>query len=313
MTEEVEEIVQTLTWDHKQIYLKGKPFTPLIYEREGEPPKGFNTAQVRLPAHLHDDLSWEKEILLARNLVKKGYLILWHLDFGLPDIVWEDEPSFLALKIGAEQFKKRIFPEFEEASLGILLYKGGLDIREKFQWTSKQQENWERSEGKDKRLFCLDTFAYYLHLLAPHLPDSLPLLLALDGREIPPEELFLLLHKDRFEHFLIALKASIPFPALSWGEGTPSLGYLGETLFLPPKEEAKVGILYAPGIEEILAKLQGIPYRILYENFATEEWDGLEAILVPGKEISSKAKRILLGFQAAGGAISWEEYRGRGI
>lgn len=313
---EVEEEIFPFTWDHQAIYREGKPFFPVIHSLGGKA-KGFNAAKITLPCRIEDDLNWKKEMELAKTLVKEGLCILWELDFGLGNtlISLDDEPSFLSLKIGAEHFRKTVAEAFKKESLGLILYRGSLDIADKFVWTDTQEESWkkwlEEHPGGHKSSFCLDSLLHYLRLFAPYLPDYLPLVLCLDASTISSTyQMAELLHKDRWEHFLIAAKgAKIPVSALVWEKGCGSLGYLGDGVFNRNSSHEQVGILFAENasskehFEKILAILRerGISYRILYENFATAEWDGLDYIIHPSYELSTKTRRILQGFGAAGG------------
>jgi hypothetical protein len=316
---EIEEKIPFASWDQKQFLLNGKPFTPVIYEGDGAPPEGFNACVIRLRGRVEDDLYWQEELDSARNWIQKGYYILWELDFGFPKVAWEDEQAFQTLKIAAIEFSKH-FPEFESASLGILLYKGSADLT-------------ESSSSQEKRLFCLDSLVHYFSMLAPYLPDVLPHLCALDGAEISTGDFLELVSKERFEHLMLAVKGEhLPYGALSWQKGGSPFGYLGSEAYKVNAKEVKTGVIFTKekGLLEnaiALLKENGIPFRILYEDFVVSEWDGLDQIIYLG-EMNLKVKRILLGFAAAGGQavcedeslsgrVSMREYvemnRGRGI
>ncbi len=300
-------------WDYKEFLLQGKPFVPLIYEGEGQVPLGFNAVLLRLPAGLYDDLDWEKEVHIAEELVQKGYYLLWQLDFGLAAIDLTDGPSFLNLKIAVVEFQK-VFARFEKNSLGLLLYSGPLDISANFIWSEKQKEHLQKlfeesspcDEDQLRRLFCLDSLLNYFSLLAPHISDSLPLFLAFDPVGLSQYEMLELLHKERFEHFLLAIKSeNLLIPAFSWQKGNSPFGYIGKDAFIP-RQERCLGLIFTEekkAMENILQKLKGKPLKILYENFATESWDNLDVLIFAQNSSSNRIKRVLRGFQAAGGTI----------
>lgn len=280
---DIEEKAPFASFDHSRFYLDGKPFFPMVYEEEGLPPKEFNSVLIRLPAAVHEDLFWDQKLILAEELMGKGFFILWELDFNWEKINFTDKQTYLSLKIACEEFS-RVYSRFEKASLGVLLYKGAIGID-------------------------LDSLINFITVLAPSLPDLLPIVLAFEG-DRPEVELLELLHKDKFEHFLIAYQGTLPISALSWQKGASSLGYLGKDRPLNFVEK-KIGVIYSSNhkeMEEIIQNLNG-PYKVIYENFATEEWDGLDLLITVEKEPSNKVERILKGFEAAGGEV----IRGRGI
>ncbi|HSW73313.1 MAG TPA: hypothetical protein VLG44_07925 [Chlamydiales bacterium] len=283
MSEEILEKAPFASFDHQSFYLDGKPFFPMIFEEEVLPPKGFNSVLIRLPAGIHEDLLWDEKLSFAEELMEKGYYILWELDFNWDKISFTDKQASLSLKIACDEFS-RIYPRFEKASIGMVLYQGTIGID-------------------------LDSLINFITVLAPSLPDLLPIVLAFEG-DRSEVELLKLLHKDNLEHFLIAFKGTLPISALAWQRGASSLGYLGKDQPSPYLEK-KIGVIYSSNhneMELILNKLDK-PYKVLYENFATEEWDGLDLIISVEKEPSTKVQRILRGFEAAGGEV----IRGRGI
>ena len=59
-------------------------------------------------------------------------------------------------------------------------------------------------------------------------------------------------------------------------------------------------------LDRLIASLisEQTPFRIISEEKLTEQWDGLDRLIVPEKAISTQGKRKLLGFIAAGGTVT---------
>jgi hypothetical protein len=57
-------------------------------------------------------------------------------------------------------------------------------------------------------------------------------------------------------------------------------------------------------LDQLFLKIAPTPLRIIPEEKLTEQWDGLDRLLVPGKAVSAQGKRKLLGFIAAGGSVA---------
>ncbi len=242
------------------------------------------TQTKRKTIFLPDDLQWSSRLELAQKYLGKGYQLLWEIDLGLQDGTFslEDEGHFASLKILVDQFSRKMAP-FEKGSLGVVFYRGSWDVSPYFPWTDYQLSQYAKWEGEktaySKELFCLESFLHYILLFSPSLPDSFPIYLYLDPSTLPSfYERALFFHKKRFAHFVLN-----PQPLCE-----------------------KVGILFPENREdatlfETLTGTLKIPYRILYEDFANEQWEGLDYILSLEAKPSEKAKRILQGFCAAGG------------
>jgi len=326
MSDIQEESTPFISWDGKSLFIEGAPFFPVV-QSEGVPCAGYNAVMLRLEGGLHDDLNWKKELEQAKVLTQQGFYILWELGLGIgSSFSLDDEPSFLTLKIALEEFSKKIQP-FSRQSIGVVLYKGKADCSKEFLWTEKQQENFKKwledryskeeralkNEAGLEALFCLDSLLHFLMLFTPYLPDSLPVVLCLDLSSVASfYEAADFLHKERFEHFILAVKgAKIPFAGLAWEEGGSSMGYLGNKTFTEPSSAERVGLLFSrasleeEAFETMVEALnsRGISFRLLYENFATQDWDGLDYIVHATDAISVKTKRILHGFCAAGGRV----------
>ena len=301
-----EEEIPKLGWDHQTFLFEGKPFYPDLTD---------NTTLIRLPCEPHSDLNWKIPCVGDKR-------ILWEFDLGLahPFFPIDDELRFKALVLALKHFSQTIWPKYKDQTLGAILYRGSAEFSLNFLWTEQQRENkraWvlERGGVSNDLLFSADAFAAYFQLLAHSLPDELPLLLCFDERFLSSIARALnLLTKERFEHFLIAVRSkNWPMPGLRWDE---------ETLYFHPIQ-ASFGICLpeaASMTEELLNQIDetirrydemNLAYRVIPEAFLAEQWEGVDEICIFPEAMSPQGARKLRGFVAAGGVV--EENRGRGI
>ncbi len=238
---------------------------------------------MKLPARPHDDLSWRIE----------GTPDIFEFDLGLHESYFplEDELHFQALSTALIHFTKEIWPRFPESK--AILYRGSADFSSFFQWTERQEENyevWKRERPRlpeihRKRLFCAEAFATYFQMLAHRLPDELPLTLVLDVQNTGTlAETLHLLSPERFAHFIVD----------SGFHFTSSLG-----VCFPGDEECSGEV-----IEKIDALSKELPsFRPVYEPLLTEQWEGLDELIVFKEALTAWGERKLKGFQAAGGKV----------
>ena len=214
-----------------------------------------------LQADSSSDLDWDLSS-------KEG---VWHLDFG-----WDKRPlnpfnpaHFNACLLATIEFSKKI----EGPQEVVLLISDG-----EFQNLLSVDED---------PLFCAQLMSEYLHRLAYPLPDDVipTLLLSIDAAQ-DFAELVIRLCRRRFEHFQLRFTdTQIPIEGeAKIGVSLPSDERYDSALFntyfrqLPPKE-----------------------FICIPEEFLNEHWDGLDHILYDPELISDTGKRMLLGFEAAGG------------
>jgi len=103
---------------------------------------------IRLPAGLSSDLDW--------NLTeaKESHAILWELDFDFGDL--KDQAAFNSYILAMDQFCQ-VWKKFADRSIGVVLYRGSLDIIRKI-------------EGDEVEASGI--FGDLLHRLASFLPDE---------------------------------------------------------------------------------------------------------------------------------------------
>lgn len=312
------------TSDHHGFYFEDQPFFPLIQQQPFPLLDCSNTVCLRLPAHLSDDLKWTKEIEIAKEISSLGKFILWDIDMRLSSFQFSSDNSadFFSFSVAVEEFAKIIWPEFQKQTFGVTLYRGNLPSEKNFSlvyWESVFSD-WSKFGYADGSydLFCIQTLSEYLHRLISFLPvEVLPFAL-IDVSAIPsPGKIAQLLSKERFEHIHLALKgARCPFSGICWEDGHPAQGLLAECP-KAPKVHSPVSLgLYLPNDNLIDASIiqeldrivfhfheNGIAFRIIPEEKLTEQWDGIEKLIVPAHSMSARGKRKLLGFAAAGGVI----------
>lgn len=244
---------------------------------------------MKLSLRPFDDLQWKIE----------GSPSVFEFDLGLhePYFPLEDELHFQALAAGLAHFGQEVWPRFPQAK--AILYRGSADFSRFFCWSEGQEANYaswkeERAEAPEthlKRLFCAEAFVHYFQMLAHRLPDELPLKLILQvGETESMAETLHLLSPERFEHF--ELETGLVFDS-NVGICFPRDEKCGEDAL--KKIEALIG--------------QVLSFRPVYETLLTEQWDGLDEILVLPEYLTEQGERKLRGFEAAGGRV----IRGRGI
>lgn len=272
---------------------------------------------ITLSGKLSDSLDWTKALEQAEH---QNDSIIWQFDLGLesPYFPLDEEMTFQAIAAALSQFSKEVWPHFAEKTKGAILYAGSGDFNRAFFWTEKQKENYSiwvsdapvRSDGIQKKLFCADAFAYYFQMLSHRLPDEMPLYLLFDAKECGSlGEKHLLFSGDRFDHFELGLKNVPHFSGLNWEHDQikPASREAQEAVCFPEESQCSESLLAAT--ESLMLSLNR-PFRVISENFLTEQWDGIDVLYVIKEALSSQGIRKLKGFEAAGGRI---EFRGRGI
>jgi hypothetical protein len=246
-------------------------------------PKLYNGLLMKLSLRPHDDLNWQIE----------GKPDLFEFELGLNDPYFplEDELTFQSIAAGLTHFTKEVWPRFE--GIPGILYRGSADFSRFFFWSEKQLANfaaWKEErpvndEAHLKRLFCAEAFVAYFQMLAHKLPDEMHLKIVLDRAGTgTPAEMLHLLSPERFDHF---------------------------TLESGLNKSSSVGLLFPDDgmvTQKLLKKIDRIipnlpEFRAVYEPLLTEQWDGLDELLVFPEVVTMQGKRKLAGFLAAGGKV----------
>lgn len=237
------------------------------------------------------------------------------LDFmiGFP---WDEEQT-----VNLQEWMKEIYPSIILAS-----EETGINLsRHEFVTPTMLCRS---SGGRELvRLFCRNAIGDYLTQLAAHLPDTIPLYALFDASTLT--ESFLaaeLLSTERFPALHIGVKGEI---ANGRGLLGGELGWEGPQLVLGalsrrpqtknPSIEAPIGVCL-PKVEKHLlsatSKLKeavnslagsGASFKIIPEGEVLMSWDGLERLVVDSRCVDKQLFRVLQGFAAAGGTVSYLE------
>jgi hypothetical protein len=313
--------------DHTGFYLNGAPFFPLIQDGAHFAMDWSNAALIRLPAHLSDDLDWSEQKALAEQIVLKGKYLFWEIDLGLGDFQFkmEDSASFYSFSLALEEFSKKLWPVFQNHTFGVALYRGLFKPLQSFpiaRWETAFLEwsaEFRCKTQPDYEVYCAQVLSEYLHRLVSFLPETALPFVLIDASEIfSPTKVSQLFSRERFEHLHLALKGiKAPFSGICWEEGHRAQGWLGSTarvaetpsqpslgIYLP--KDAYIDPALLQKLDILLLNLQEkkVLFRIVAEEKLTEQWDGLDKLIVPSCALSPQGRRKLLGFIAAGGIIS---------
>jgi hypothetical protein len=258
-------------------------------------------SRIVLNADIQEEMHWQEQLLGARQLKQLGQTITWELDFGLASssIALDDPAVFLSFSLALEHFVKMFECEFAACSVGVILYRGGLDLYERIVLSGNltdHYEEWLKEMKADdilhyRRLFCIHVFAEYLHRLASFLPDSFAPPIC--SFEIPSSMSHCtqaqLLSKERFAHIVLE-------PALDRREALIGI-------VLPPDDRCTLKVLQQ--LDETIALYEqgNLFFRIIPEALLNEEWQGLETLVAIDSLLTAAGRRMLQGFIAAGGNV----------
>ncbi len=272
------------------------------------PPRRGALSTFSLPAHLCADLDWREHREYAREALGRGDLLFFELDLGFASgpLFLDDPAHFLSYTLAIEQFLKLFWEECKDRLFGLSFYRGKIDFAARLVWSGELIDHFNEGGGENKRLFCAQVFAEYLHRLASYLPDALAPFCLLDvAEESSPAYTAQLLSKERFSHLCLGVKGSqIPLSGFLWE---------GERLEPDPRSaDAKIGVCLPPDplcTPDVLSLLDQLfqelkePFRIIPEALLTDEWDNLDQLIVIDRAVSSQGRRKLRGFEASGGEI----------
>lgn len=256
-----------------------------------------NDHLVKVPMRPGDDLDWSHLSIPAEGT------ILWELDLGLEQAVTplRSAPLFYTLARGIELFSKELLPSYRQRTLAVVLYCGDLAFEERICWE-------EEEIAGDKRLWAARLMADYLKRLLSFLPDDLlvVVLLKVTG-EMAIGELMQLLSRASWEQLAVALSGSdLPVTPLVWdGEdrifsrwGNEELPALG--LLLPDDEVwNRECQQWVSGVVEKLKER----FRVVPELLLTQDWEGLDRLVVHPSAITRQGARMVQGFVESGGTV----------
>lgn len=231
---------------------------------------------ITLSAHLSSDLAWDETLFTGGGP--------FFLDFG-----WERAPldPFSELHynsncLAVQELVKRV------KGGGVCLLKASGAFASLIRSTPKVESLYEEfCEEKNpftRHLFCATLLSDYLHKVASFLDDlHAPFIEIIPSPSLSKGELALLFCKRRFPYFSL-FDPNRVFPH----NPSASIGILlpEDSLYVPSK--------YLPYV----ARKE---YRLIPEELFSECWDGLDLIYFDSETIGEIGKRMVQGFEAAGG------------
>lgn len=312
-----------------------EPFTPKIVENPKESPSvAFNTVSIPIDGRADALLNWKEPRLEALKAISDGKKLFWEIDLGLfsrLSLPLLDQTQFLTLGLSLDHFRDSLWAEFKQHTIGICLYRGGLDFHRQIwreelkghfsEWLKDRHYQYEQivKEPIGQRLlqlFCRDVATEYLELLARRLPDGLMGAVLLETESIDHELLLAqLLVKERFERmarFVSNGRLAADLFSVSQKElggfnckisHAPSSKRVNYGICLP--EASHAFFEYEEPLELFLKELKrdSIGFRFVSETTLTSEWDGLDYLVVIAPLVSVQGIRKLRGFCAAGGTV----------
>lgn len=252
---------------------------------------------ILLPSGLHEEIDWRIEEAIAQKAKELGEKILWKFDFGLhlSSISLDDSSHFLSFSLALEQFSKTFAKTFEAETEGVVLYDGDICFHERMLWSGPLQDyfqEWLKEiKAEDslhyKRLFCMHLFAEYLHRLSSYLPEEIVPYCFFENTTESAAVCAQLFSKERFGPIRLQKK-----------EIAAATGVV-----LPRDEVCSLPVLEK--LDHLLQELtdQKMAFKMIPEPLLTEEWQGIERLIVLEGTSSSTGERMLRGFEASGGIL----------
>ncbi len=216
-----------------------------------------------LKAHPSSDLDWE---------IDPEQEVTWHLDFGWTVLDPFDEALFNANFLAVEEFAKRV-PKAKKVVLAICdgQFADFIQVDEPM------------------NLYCVELFSEYLHRLASVLPDETIAEVRVDiSKKQNFAEMMLLFCRRRFEHFSLEF-SNIHLPI----EGDQKIA-----VSLPQDEKYDIEIF-----QKLFTDLSDYSFKCIPEELLNEHWEGVDYLIVDPESMGDIGRRMLYGFEAAGGTI----------
>ena len=299
--------------------IDGARFTPLILDfPHCEVWEECNVVTLSLDASPASDLNWSLIDEKAKEYSTQGKYLFWDIDLGLGKgpLNLHDPSLFSSLSVALKHFIKTFWENYSAQTFGICLYRGTIEFHSILKWNALHEEHLQERSFASKELYALEVLAEYLHQLAAILPLEAEIFALFDATSNDSSAfLAYLLSKEHFSHIQIGVfGAKAPIGSLQWKSGKTQGGYIGnKDSFIPLREDPKIGVVL-PLKERIdqnilyfiddffpLLESNELEYRIISEAYLTEEWDGLDFLIIYSEYLSFMGKRKLSGFIAAGG------------
>lgn len=310
-----------MIFEYPHFTLDGNLFVPMVYDAGlGEPiPDGFNAVRIPLDGGLRSNLHWTEALDYADQAAGQGLKILWDIDLGLFSrlpLPLSDETQFRTLALALEHLLNLIRERFLPVTLGVVLYRGNLDLSVGFPWDIEGRQRTAGWNARAVRLDCRNQGFAYLRQLSIGWPDHIPAMALLDAYRVRSIlDVILLTDRQYTKGFVQVVRGGeMSGQALGWDRAS-SFGLLARRPLPVPLEPLPSTAVCLPQtfpfnydftpLEKRLTSwvAEGRPFRIVTEEFLTTEWDGLDLIVVDEQMLNPTGLRKLQGFQAAGGLI----------
>lgn len=250
---------------------------------------------ITIDASITSSLDWQSSIKIAHEAQNQAHSIIWDFDCGLFEKLVEpldDEAQFLTLELACQLFKEKIYPYFSN-QVGIILFRGDLSQNCRFftdndfdLWLEEKQWQSLKNDLFIKKLFYRDQYLHFIKLLSAGLPDELNIYIEHTTHFANAAENAYFFSQAAFEHIqLINHPIEIAHPKM--GIAVPEMPQLLDQL------------------NQVMDyfKNNEIAFKTIPEQLLTQEWDGLDTLVVFSSSISAQTKRKLMGFCAAGGTL----------
>lgn len=291
---------------------------------------------IRLDGRPNSKFAWQDQVRAGRESLTQGKTILWHIELGLYDGVYDlaDEALTHCAKLSLQYFFQIIWPEFGEKSIGIILDELK-PFAESYPWTHSQVEllqQWAGEKGLFRSdpaelssleylLFIQDILSPVWAVLASQCPDDCHSFIKLDlsGRQLCLASQALALSKERFEYMHPIVKGVDPrLTYFAWDVEHASASLWQEqqvqAISSLAFKKPNVGIVLPvfdmsfkalePFIEKMADPLlDKIAFRTVPESMIMQLWQDLDYLICPYPVKDMQTKRQLKGFEATGGQI----------
>ncbi|GAB4231224.1 MAG: hypothetical protein Tsb0021_09530 [Chlamydiales bacterium] len=258
---------------------------------------------IHLDGSITSTLDWSHEKKLAEYSELK---IQWLLDLGL----FKDLPQSLknptqiqTLELALQHFEKTLWNIFQDRTQAVVVFQGSLNFASELKWDHDlltEYKDWMEqyhipaSSKLTESLFAREVASQYLNELVSTFDEDVPCVIHLDAREINDLTLFSLLSdKHRFD-WIEPIIFNPPFKQDT--QANVGLCFPGNFHVAQPQL-----LVYQETLKSLLERK--IPFRCVYEESLTNDWQGLDYILALPSAISKNGLRKLEGFCAAAGTV----------
>lgn len=323
--------------DKTQYYFDGKPFTPVVASALEKVVDGVhNCLSVTLDASLNSKLNWDGFHETIQKALEKNLKLFFLFDFKLLKSYesFFDSSAFSIYSLSLQTFVEQFYTRYSKEIFGIGFLYGKVmhqfyhdpfaeEALLKYFKESYAEDHFQSLDVNhpshflqhEMQLYQVSLISEYFHRLAAQLPEELEIFGFFDfSRSVSLTTTLASMSLERFPYMRVAL-AGAAFRAFGLNIESGSLIAGGYDCRSSDYSGAKIGLVF-PGDTKLKEKrfdsfetfLKGfialnIPFRVLYEDFMTENWQELDTIVVYSDFVDKELMRKCQGFTAAGGQI----------